>query len=171
MVILGIDPGIEKTGYGILEIESLKKRAVKKAAWGCIQTKKSEKHHDRLFLIYQNILKLVKKAKPDLIGIEKLFIFKNLKTALIVSEARGAILTALAQKNIPIYEFTPLQVKQTLTNYGRADKNQIQVMVKATLGLKEIPKPDDAADGLAIALCALYRLPASPNEMKTSQGG
>jgi len=161
MVILGIDPGIEKTGYGILEIESLKKRAVKKAAWGCIQTKKSEKHHDRLFLIYQNILKLVKKAKPDLIGIEKLFIFKNLKTALIVSEARGAILTALAQNNIPIYEFTPLQVKQTLTNYGRADKNQIQVMVKATLGLKEIPKPDDAADALAIALCALYRLPRS----------
>lgn len=159
MIILGIDPGIERTGYGVLEIESPKKRAIKKIYWGCIETHKKDGHSVRLLKIHQAVIKLIKEYKPDYIGIEKLFFFKNVKTALSVSEARGVILVAIAQNNIPIIEFTPLQVKQTLTNYGRADKKQVQTLVKMTLHLKEMPKPDDAADGLAIALCAMYQMP------------
>ncbi len=159
MVILGIDPGIERTGYGILEIESPKRRAVKKVGWGCITTPKTLSHSERLQQIHQNLLQLVKKLKPKIVGVEKLFFFKNAKTALTVSEARGVVLLTLANERIPLAEFTPLQVKQTLTNYGRADKRQIQTMVKMTLGLTEMPKPDDAADALAIAICALQKLP------------
>ncbi|HLC99564.1 MAG TPA: crossover junction endodeoxyribonuclease RuvC [Patescibacteria group bacterium] len=159
MVILGIDPGIERVGYGILEIESAKRRAVQKVGWGCIETSSRTPHADRLAEIYRQISQLIKKVKPKIVGVEKLFFFKNAKTALSVSEARGVILLSLANEKIPIVEFTPLQVKQTLTNYGRADKRQIQTMVKMTLGLTEAPKPDDAADALAIAICALRKLP------------
>lgn len=159
MVVLGIDPGIERVGYGILEVESVKRRTVQKVGWGCIETSSRTPHADRLAEIYQQLSRLIKKIKPKIVGVEKLFFFKNAKTALTVSEARGVILLALANERIPIVEFTPLQVKQTVTNYGRADKRQIQAMVKMTLGLSEVPKPDDAADALAIAICALHKLP------------
>lgn len=159
MVILGIDPGIEKVGYGILDIESKNRKVMRKIGWGCIQTKKTEEHQNRILVIHKKILDLIQKIKPELIGVEKLFFFKNAKTAFKVSEARGVILLAAALKNIPLLEFTPLQVKQTLANYGRADKKQIQLMVKMNLKLKEIPQPDDAADALAIALCAMLHMP------------
>ena len=149
--IIGIDPGIARTGFGIVAKEGVKLYAIE---YGCIFTKTKKSASNRLFEIYQELLRVIKKYKPDELAIERLFFAKNVKTALTVSEARGAILLLAGEIGLPVKEFTPLQVKQALTGFGRADKTQMQKMVKLILGLSEIPKPDDAADALAIALCA-----------------
>ena len=150
MIIVGIDPGVAKSGYGVLrkvksELECLD--------YGVIETSPSSKPEQRLNKIYLEVSKLLKKYKPKVLIVEKLFFFKNLKTAMPVSEARGIILLAAAKKKIKVLELTPLQVKMSICGYGRADKTQIQRMIKEILNLKEIPKPDDAADALAIAAC------------------
>jgi len=150
MIILGIDPGTATTGFGIIKKEGNKLKCLD---YGIISTSKEDSQQERLNILYNQITKLITKHKPDELAIEKLFFFKNLKTAMPVAEARGVILLATAKKKIPLKEITPLQVKMGICGYGRADKKQIQEMVKIILNLDKIPKPDDAADALGIAIC------------------
>lgn len=164
MKILGIDPGTATTGFAILERlnQPGKKCPVdfKVIDFGCIITEPTFSAPERLKEIHQKIIKLIEKHKPDILSIETLFFFKNLKTVMPVSQARGVILLAAAQKNIPCSEFTPLQVKMTITGYGRADKKQILHMIKEILDLsqfdmkKNYRKKDDAIDALGIGICA-----------------
>jgi len=149
-IILGIDPGLATTGYGVI-ISSCS--LTKNVDYGCITTKPKEPFGQRLEKIYIELKKIIKKHQPNQIAVEELFFAKNIKTALKVGQACGVIFLTASQMKIPVREFTPLQVKQALTGYGRADKKQIQKIVKLMLKLKEIPRPDDAADALAIALC------------------
>ena len=164
MKILGIDPGVATTGWGVIEqvkspastrgrLSTRGGQKLKVKSCGCILTSKKCSQAERLLLIAKEIQKIIKMHQPDIVAIEKLFFSKNLKTAMAVSEARGAILTACASKGLPIYEFTPLEVKMAITGYGRAEKKQIQKMVKTILGLKDQPKQDDLADALACAIC------------------
>lgn len=151
MIILGIDPGTARCGWGVIKKEEGKNLLL---AFGCIETSKNLPHSDRVLEVYNQIIKLIKQFKPDRVGVEELFFAKNVKTAITVAEVRGAILLALKQKKVEIIEFTPYQIKQAVTGYGNADKNQIQKMVKILLKLDTIPEPDDAADGLAIAIAS-----------------
>lgn len=153
MVVLGIDPGIATLGWGI--INRTEEIAYKIEAYGCIKTDKSTLFSRRLEEIHKELSKIIKKYEPDIAAIEQLFFAKNVKTAISVGEARGVAILAAVQANLPVAEYTPLQVKQSLVGYGRAEKKQMQKMLKILLGLKAIPKPDDAADALAIALCHL----------------
>ncbi|MBI5356188.1 crossover junction endodeoxyribonuclease RuvC [Candidatus Collierbacteria bacterium] len=151
MIILGIDPGFARMGWGVISKNGAKFSLV---AYGCLETSADVGLPDRLEMIFDGILKVIKKYKPDLVGIETLFFNTNAKTAVKVGEARGAILVALKKAGIKSADLTPLQVKQAVAGYGRAEKSQVQKMVKTLLNLKEIPHPDDAADALAIALAA-----------------
>ena len=148
MVILGIDPGYAIVGYGVIDTE--KKDMV--VDYGAITTPKEDSMPIRLKAIEESLIYLFNKYKPEVIAIEELFYFKNQKTIIPVAEARGVILLTCQKYCGNIYEYTPLQIKQALTGVGRAEKKQVQYMVKAILGLSAIPKPDDAADALAAAL-------------------
>lgn len=150
MIILGIDPGIALVGYSIVEFIGNRYRALE---YGCITTDASLSCPERLQIIYRELTDIIEKYKPDDFAIEELFFNKNVKTAITVGQARGVQILAGINSGLPIYEYTPLQIKQAVTGYGRADKRQVQEMVKLLLNLKEIPKPDDAADALAVALC------------------
>lgn len=150
MRILGIDPGFAIVGFGVLDYESNKFTPID---YGVITTDANTPFPVRLKILYDNILKIIEKYKPDYIAVEELFFNTNVKTAIAVGHARGVIILAAQNANIKTYEYTPLQIKQALTGYGRADKLQIQNMVKTFLGLNAIPKPDDAADALAVAVC------------------
>lgn len=147
--ILGIDPGIARMGWGVVEETRGKARAVD---YGCFETEKNTAHEERLAAVHQELTRLIKKYRPDRVAVEKLFFSKNVKTALAVGEARGVILMTCAALGVPTVEISPKEVKQALTGYGQADKQQMQKMVQLMLGLKELPKPDDAADALAIAV-------------------
>lgn len=149
MRILGIDPGTATTGWGVIKLESGKLKA---EGCGCILTPAKQNQAVRLAHIYAELSAIIKKEKPDVVAIEKLFFINNIKTAMTVGEARGVCLLVAQQAGKTIFEYTPLQVKQALTGYGKAEKKQIQMMVKMVLKLKEIPKPDDMADALAIAI-------------------
>lgn len=149
MKILGLDPGTATTGYGIIEYVDGSQRLV---AYGVVKTGKKSPAHRRLAEIYTDACALIERHMPDLIVVEKLYFATNSKTALAVGEARGVLLLAAAKFDIPVVELTPLEVKQGLTGYGKAEKKQIQHMVRVVLGLSNIPKPDDAADALALAL-------------------
>lgn len=151
MRILGIDPGTATTGYGIIEITD--NGSIEVINYGIIQTTPKSPMPERLKIIFQDIQVLIENFKPDILSIEELFFFKNSKTVITVSQARGVILLAASLANLEIAEYTPLEVKVTLTGYGRADKSEMQNCVKEMLDLKTIPRPDDAADALAIALC------------------
>ena len=150
MIVIGIDPGLATVGFGAIKTE---KERVTPISYGCIRTLPDKQTPQRLLEIYDEITSLFEKYKPEVIAVEKLFFSKNVTNALSVSEARGVIFLAAQQQNIPIFEYTPNQVKQAITGSGRADKKQVQEMIKRLLGLDEIPEPDDAADGLSIALC------------------
>ena len=150
MIILGIDPGIAIIGYGIIEYKNNKFKVID---YGAIFTPASTSTTKRLEKIYKGIDILIKNYNIDEVGIEELFFNKNVKTAITVAQARGVILLACSHNDKPIYEYTPLQVKQGVVGYGRAKKLQVQQMVEIILNLKEIPKPDDVADALAIAIC------------------
>lgn len=150
MIILGIDPGLARTGFGLVEV---KKNILKAIDYGCIETGAKTKLSKRLKKLFLKIKKIIKKNKPNFIIIEELFFAKNVKTAVQVGQARGVIILACDEINSPIIEISPLQVKTLLTGYGRASKKQIQKIVKLKLNLKEIPKPDDTADALALAVC------------------
>ncbi len=148
--ILGLDPGTAITGWGVIREEG---KEPKLEAFGCIETSKHKDDFTRLKEIAEDLNHIISKYKPDEVAVEDLFFFKNLKTAVKVAQARGVLLLTIAQQNLIGAEYTPLQVKQALTGYGRAEKYQVQVMVKNVLGLDDIPKPDDAADALAVAIC------------------
>lgn len=152
MIVLGIDPGFARTGYGLLRED---KRRVVVLDYGCITTPKDTPFADRLLTIAHDITALASHYRPDSCAIEKLFFAKNTKTALSVAEARGAIMLCVRKKDIPVFEYTPLQVKQALTGYGRADKNQIKCMVRGMLDLKTKFPIDDVSDALAVAVCHL----------------
>jgi|SRR3989338_8272375 len=151
MIILGLDPGTATTGYGIIERDA--RGTLHPIEFGCIQTPSGIEQAARLKQLRDNLLELINKHKPQHAGIEQLFFTNNAKTVMHVSQARGVALEALYSSNILIGEYTPLQVKQAVTGYGKADKMQVQKMVKTLLKLEQIPKPDDAADALAIAIC------------------
>lgn len=154
MVILGIDPGYGITGFGVIKQIKGKKDSFECLDYGVITTSSKLPFSKRLKHLHDDLKQIIKKYKPDVMGIEKLFFYKNVKTATDVGQARGVILLTAMQANLPIKEFTPLQIKQSITGYGRADKKQIQEMVKILLNLKRIPHPDDAADALAAAITA-----------------
>src|SRR5664279_5093518 len=155
MRIVGIDPGIGRTGWGVLTSENSK---LKVENYGCIETSKSLQLGDRLQSLFEQITHIFVDYKPDALAIEELFFNTNAKTALIVGHARGVMLLAANQQNIPINIYTPLQVKIAVTGYGRAEKNQVGQMVKTLLHLPTIPKPDDTADALAIALTHAFSM-------------
>jgi len=148
-IILGIDPGIADTGWGVIKKQGQK---IIMLACGSIKTPAKTEFINRLKTLHQELSSIIKKYQPDAVSVEELFFCKNVKTALVVGQARGVVLMTIAQNNLPIFEYTPLQVKQALTSYGQADKNQVGQMVKVMLNLKSVPKPDDAADALAIAI-------------------
>lgn len=149
MVILGIDPGIGRCGWSIVEYKSTKFKVID---YGSIETTPNGKIEERLLIISDEIMGFMKKYKPDVMSIEELFFGANSKTALLVGQARGVILLCAAEHKIPVAIYTPLQVKMALTGYGRADKAQIGQMVKAILKLEKVPKLDDTADALAISI-------------------
>lgn len=149
MKILGIDPGTGILGFGIIEVERGQSKLVD---GGVIRTPVKEDDAVRLLTIYDELTEIIKQNKPDVMSVEKLFFARNVTTAMTVSQARGVVLLCAKQAGLPIYEYTPMQIKQAITGYGKADKKQMQEMVRVILQLKEIPKPDDAADALAAAI-------------------
>jgi crossover junction endodeoxyribonuclease RuvC len=150
MRILGIDPGIAIMGYGVLEYQNNKFKVID---YGAVITTNKNSLPERLQMLDKGLDELLELHKPDAVAFEELFFNQNAKTALIVGQARGVAVLSAQKKGIDIFEYTPLQVKQAVAGYGRADKKQVQQMVKMLLNMREIPKPDDAADGLAIAIC------------------
>ncbi len=150
MKIFGIDPGFAIVGYGVVDYNGLKFLPV---SFGAVTTKAGTEFSSRILAIYNDMNELFKKHKPDCVSIEKLYFNTNTTTAIEVAEARGVILLAAKQNNIPVYEYTPLQVKQAITGYGKAEKRQVIEMVKSFLDLDKAPKPDDTADALALAIC------------------
>ena len=153
MIILGIDPGLAATGWGVIERFKIQNPKFKVLAYGCIKTDVKEPKAERLSEIHREIKKLIKKFQPDVVAIEELFFGANVKTAMMVGEARGAVLLACGEAKTDIREYTPLEIKIALTNYGRAEKIQVQKMVQRFLNLDELPKPNHAADALACAYC------------------
>ncbi len=155
MIILGIDPGIAIVGWGVVSADNSGMRQ-KPIDFGAVTTASSMNTEDRLMAVYAEITAIIKKYKPDCAAIEELFFNTNQKTGIIVAEARGVIILALRQNNVPVYEYTPLQIKNSVVGYGRADKHQMIETVTRLLGLREKPKPDDTADALAAAMCHAY---------------
>ncbi len=149
MRILGIDPGYGIVGFGVIETNN----QTDVIDYGVISTPKELSLPERLEIIYSSLCSLIFSYKPDVVAVEELFYFRNQTTIIPVAEARGVILLACKKNNIKVFEYTPLQIKQALTGVGRAEKAQVQFMVKTILGLEKVPKPDDAADALAVALC------------------
>lgn len=151
MKILGIDPGMAIVGYAMIDYEG--KENIKLMTSGSIQTDKKQSDSVRLLEIFNDLSSIVEKYKPDCASVEQLFFFKNQKTIIPVAEARGVILTVLEKYNVPIYSYTPMEVKQVLTGYGRADKKEVEQMVRLNLGTENLPKLDDTVDAIAIAIC------------------
>jgi len=150
MRIIGIDPGTGITGFGIIDAEGTNYKLIDA---GVIRTPANTPMSERLNTIYQNITEIIKQHQPAAMSVEKLFFAQNVTTAMTVSQARGVVLLAGEQHGLAVGEYTPLQIKQAMTGYGRAEKQQIQEMVRVLLKLKDIPKPDDCADALAAAIC------------------
>lgn len=151
-IILGLDPGIADTGFGLIKSENNRLTCL---TYGSIKTKANQDLPSRLMILHQELNQIIKKFRPQVAAVEQLFFNTNAKTALIVGQARGVALLTLMENNLPIYEYTPAQVKQAVSAYGKASKMQVQKMVKLILGLEELPYPDDAADALAVAICSL----------------
>lgn len=154
MKVIGIDPGTGRVGYSVVEKIGGKENLIE---FGCFETKKNSDLPGRLLLIYNFLKDLISRNNPDAFACESLFFANNAKTAFDVGAARGVILLAAEEAGLPITQYTPLQVKSSLTGYGQADKKQIQFMVTKILHLKEVPQPDDAADAIAIAITHLFR--------------
>ena len=150
MRILGIDPGTGILGFGVIDVDSRGKAQLLDA--GVIRTPVHQADSDRLITIYDELKQIIADTKPQVMSVEKLFFAKNVTTAMSVSQARGVVLLLGKQHGMELFEYTPLQIKQALTGYGKADKKQIQEMVRIHIGLTEVPKPDDCADALAAAL-------------------
>ncbi|HZK33986.1 MAG TPA: crossover junction endodeoxyribonuclease RuvC [Bacillota bacterium] len=153
MRVLGIDPGLAIMGYSLVEEHDNKLKAID---YGVITTPANMETPQRLLHIYNSTKQLIDEYAPDTAALEELFFNKNVKTALLIGHARGAAVVACAQAGLDQFEYTPLQVKQAVVGYGRAEKQQVQQMVKMLLSLRNLPKPDDAADALAVAICHLH---------------
>lgn len=153
MRVIGIDPGTAVTGYGVVESEGNRLRAV---AYGVIRTRSDLPVASRLEKIYEGLKEVIAEHKPQAASIEKLFVSRNPAMALAVGQARGVSMLAAATMQLEVAEFSALEVKQAVVGYGKADKTQVQEMVKILLGLAEVPRPDDAADALAVAICRLH---------------
>lgn len=150
MLILGIDPGTAIMGYGLIEQQKNRLKAVHYSCW---RTAAGSPLAERLLILHEGLSLLLEEYHPDCVAVEELFFNRNTTTALSVGQARGIVLLAAAQQGMPVYEYTPLQVKQAVVGYGKAEKAQVQQMVRSLLSLTEVPKPDDTADALAIAIC------------------
>lgn len=150
MRIIGIDPGYAIVGCGIVDYVNTKFKPV---FWAPITTPAGMPFVDRLEIIFNDLTQIIDKYKPDVLSIEELFFTSNQKTVISVAQARGVILIAAKKKNVPVFEYTPLQVKQSVVGYGRAEKKQVMEMTRIILGLEKVPKPDDVADALAMAIC------------------
>ena len=150
MRILGIDPGTAIVGFGVIDVDSRGKAVL--VDGGVIRTPAHQPDSDRLVTIYDELHEIITELKPTVMSVEKLFFAQNVTTAMSVSQARGVVLLCGKQHGMDLYEYTPLQIKQAVTGYGRADKKQIQEMVRVILGLETVPKPDDCADAIAAAL-------------------
>lgn len=152
MRILGIDPGTGILGFGVVDVIDASPKTYSMVDAGVVRTPAHTPHDERLEDIFNSLTEIIEATKPDACSVEKLFFSRNITTAMTVAEARGVALLVAKQHNVPIFEYTPPQIKQTLTGYGKADKKQVQEMVRVQLGLKEVPKPDDCADALAAAI-------------------
>lgn len=150
MLVLGLDPGLATMGYGLIGGDG---QVLRPVAYGVLRTPAKLTTSDRLMMLHQELTALLNQYRPDVAAVEELFFSTNARTAILVGEARGAMLLTLAEAGIAVVEYTPLQVKQAITGYGGADKAQMQEMVRLLLGLSEKPRPDDAADALAISIC------------------
>jgi len=151
VLVIGIDPGIATTGYGL--VQEAQDGSLQLVTYGVIETPAGTPLPERLLLLHSRLCEILLLHHPASGAVEKLFFQRNVRTAMTVGQARGVAMLALAQAGLPTAEYTPLEVKQAVVGYGAADKNQVQQMVRALLGLAEIPKPDDAADALAVAIC------------------
>lgn len=158
MIVLGIDPGTAATGYGLVERDGSKLRLVD---YGCLQTLSTQALPIRLLEIHRAVTELIITHKPAQIGVERLFFNRNVQTAFAVGQARGVVLLAAAEHGLPVFEYGPHEVKMAVTGYGRADKGQVQRMVQVVLGMAKLPKPDDAADALAVAICTAHAHPGA----------
>jgi len=154
MAVIGIDPGTAATGFGFIEQKS--DGQLKLINYGVIKTPSKDPPEKRLLTLFSQLKELLKQYRPETSAVEKLYFQRNVKTAMSVGQARGVILLALSESRIPVYEYNPMDVKQAVAGYGRADKHQIQEMVRTLLRLPDIPKPDDAADALAVAICHIH---------------
>ena len=150
MVILGIDPGYAIVGFGVLDYRNNRFTVLD---YGAITTDAGTPFNERLEIIFDRLLAIIERWKPDAMSVEKVFYNNNAKTVIDVSQARGVIMLAAQKGRVPVFEYTPLQVKQSVVGYGRAEKKQIQEMVRRILSLETVPKPDDTADALAMAIC------------------
>ncbi len=156
MIVLGVDPGTAVTGFGLIAVD---KARIKPVGYGVIRTSSKDTGPARLVEIFSSLQSLLEEYQPVRVAVEQLFYNKNVQSALAVGQARGVVLLAAAKFGCEIFEYTPLQVKQSVVGYGRADKSQVQFMVGRMLGLKEQPKPVDAADALAVAICSVNSHP------------
>ena len=150
MIILGIDPGYAIVGFGAVDYKGSRFNLIE---YGAVTTEAGENFEQRLKKVYDGVSDVIDRIKPESLAIEKLFFTTNQKTAIDVAQARGVTVLAATQRNIPVFEYTPLQVKQSIVGYGKAEKRQVMEMVKVILHLEKIPKPDDAADAVALAIC------------------
>ncbi len=153
MLVLGIDPGTAITGYGLVNSTGSRKELI---AYGVLETSPQMIMPDRLYKIGRDISDIIELHRPEAVAIEQLFHHRNAKTVIPVAQSRGVLIYAAVHAGLPVAEYTPLQVKQAITGYGQAEKKQVQAMVKQILGLPAVPRPDDAADALAIAICHIH---------------
>jgi len=156
VIVLGIDPGTARTGYGLVERQG---SALRLIDYGCLETLPTQELPRRLLEIHRAVTELIITHKPAQLGVERLFFNKNVQTAFAVGQARGVVLLAAAEHGLPVFEYGPHEVKVAVTGYGRADKSQVQRMVQMVLGMSVLPKPDDAADALAVAICLAHARP------------
>jgi len=154
MLVLGIDPGTATTGYGLVREKS--DGALEMVDYGVVETPAGEPMPERLLTLYQRLKGIISIHRPDNAAVEKLFFHRNVTTAISVGQGRGVVLLALAEAALSVGEYTPLEIKLAIAGYGGADKNQVQQMVKALLELDDVPRPDDAADALAVAICHVH---------------
>ena len=153
MIVLGIDPGTARLGYGVVERQGSE---LKMLDYGCLETTNDRPLEQRLLIIHEGIDDLIETHRPEAVGVERLFFNKNVQTAMAVGQARGVVLLVAAQHGLPVFEYGPHEVKLAVTGYGRAPKDQVQRMVQLVLAMSEVPKPDDAADALAVAVCTAH---------------
>lgn len=154
MIVLGLDPGLATTGYGV--VHELPSGELVLIACGIISTPASEPLPERLLTIDRELNALIQEHHPDVVAIEELFFCKNVTTALVVGQARGVVILGAARNRLPVYEYKPMVIKQAVSGYGQASKSQVQEMVRLLLNLDQAPQPDDAADGVAVAICHLH---------------